>query len=351
MRTVPGSGESPGDAPAGAVPRLLVRSPNPLGDACMSLPAVRALKRSRPGAHLAVCCRENLAPVWRACDEVDEVIPFPRGLSPRRVGRLIRSHGRFDEGVLLPNSIRSALELRFGGVGNLAGYGRHGRGLLLRRAVAEPEESESPRHHVHRYLHLVGEIGADIRASQDLLAIPEAPAPITAETREIHLGVCPGAEYGNAKRYPLDRYAESIAMLRDRRPDLAIRVSVFGSPAEREIGEELAALLDEPRRNRAGETGIGDLVEELKTCHLLATNDTGTMHLAAALGVPTVAIFGSTEPALTAPVGDVHRVIRHQVDCSPCFLRECPVDYRCMLRIEPGLVASEMESLLSPTAK
>src|SRR5690606_7972570 len=90
----------------------------------------------------------------------------------------------------------------------------------------------------------------------------------------------------------------------------------------------------------------GELVEELKDCHFLATNDTGTMHLAAALGIPTVAIFGSTEPEFTAPIGEIHRVIRHKVDCSPCFLRECPIDYRCMLRIEPKTVTDEMEALL-----
>ncbi|MEM7602451.1 MAG: glycosyltransferase family 9 protein, partial [Verrucomicrobiota bacterium] len=93
---------------------------------------------------------------------------------------------------------------------------------------------------------------------------------------------------------------------------------------------------------------IADLVNELQTCHLVATNDTGTMHLSAALGVPTVAVFGSTEPAFTAPIGEVHRVIRHQVDCSPCFLRECPIDYRCMLRIKPETVLQEMEALLAP---
>jgi len=176
--------------------------------------------------------------------------------------------------------------------------------------------------------------------------MPPAPTPIGPGAREIHLGVCPGAEYGDAKRYPVERYAEAIEALRRGRPDTTIRVSIFGSPAERAIGEELAGSLSEPLANRAGETSIGGLVDELRTCHLLATNDTGTMHLAAALGVPTVAIFGSTEPALTAPLGAGHRVIRRPVHCSPCFLRECPIDYRCMLRIEPAAVAHEMEALL-----
>jgi len=331
--------------------RWIVRSPNPLGDACMALPAVRALKRARPGSHLTVVCRDNLAPLWAACNVVDAVIPFPKGSGPLAVGSIIRSHGSFDAGLLLPNSLRSALELRLGGVRSLVGYAGHQRSLLLKLAVRETQTSEEQRHDAHRYLDLVRALGVTLGSLDEILAIPPAPTPIPADAREIHLGLCPGAEYGNAKRYPVERYARAVALLRERRPDTIFRVSIFGSPAERGIGDELASLLAEPRVNRAGETSIGGLVEELRTCHLVATNDTGTMHLAAALGVPTVAIFGSTEPALTAPIGTIHRVIREKVECSPCFLRECPIDYRCMLRIEPEMVTGEMEALLDPASR
>lgn len=326
--------------------RYLVRSPNPLGDACMALPAVRALKKSRPNVEIAVCCRDNLAPMWQAREEIDEVISFSRDLAPRAVGKILKKHGRFDVGVLLPNSFRSALELKSGGVRRLVGYHRWLRWPLVWKSIPEPDKDRDPTHHVHRYLAIAELLGADVLDTEDLLALPPTPHPISAGEKEIHIGICPGAEYGNAKRYPVDRYASAIQELRKRRPEIEFSVSVFGSPAEREIGEELAGLLDPPGRNRAGETSISELVEELRNCHFLATNDTGTMHLAAALGVPTVAIFGSTEPALTAPVGTIHRVIRHQVDCSPCFLRECPIDYRCMLRIGPEVLVGEMEVLL-----
>ncbi len=191
-------------------------------------------------------------------------------------------------------------------------------------------------------------MGANISDQNSLLKIPPAPTPIPSnQNEEIHIGICPGAEYGNAKRYPIERYAQAIEALRISRPETPFRISIFGSPAERAIGEELASLLSEPRTNRAGETSIAGLVDELRACHFVATNDTGTMHLAAALGVPTVAIFGSTEPNFTSPIGgNAHRVIRHPVDCSPCFKRECPIDYRCMLRIEPDVVVQEMKSLL-----
>ncbi|MCB1204339.1 MAG: lipopolysaccharide heptosyltransferase II [Verrucomicrobiae bacterium] len=327
--------------------RWIVRSPNPLGDACMSLPAVRALKRANPAIRLTVACRENIAPLWESCESVESVVPFSKGLSPLAVGRLIRTAGSFDAGLLFPNSFRSALELRLGGVRRLAGYAGHQRGFLLKLAVPERREEMDSRHDVHRYLDLVYAFGVRPASLEETLALPPAPTPVPAEPAEIHLGLCPGAEFGNAKRYPVERYARAVTLLRERYPGIRFRVSIFGSPAERGIGEELAGLLAEPRVNRAGETTIAGLVEELRSCHFLATNDTGTMHLAAALGVPTVAIFGSTEPALTAPVGTVHRVIREKVDCSPCFLRECPVDYRCMLRIEPERVTDEMEALLA----
>jgi heptosyltransferase II len=232
----------------------------------------------------------------------------------------------------------------------LTGYARYQREILLGTAVREASPAPGKEHHVHRYLQLVSAIGVPIEPLDEMLAIPPAPTPIQVGESVIHLGLCPGAEYGNAKRYPIERYAKAVETLRARRPEITIRVSIFGSPAERGIGDELAALLAEPRVNCAGETSIAGLVEELQACHLVATNDTGTMHLAAALGVPTVAIFGSTEPDFTAPIGDVHRVIRKKVDCSPCFLRECPIDYRCMLRIEPDEVVGEMEALLDAAA-
>ncbi len=327
--------------------RLAVWSPNPLGDACMSLPAVRAIKQGRPDMHLTVCCRENLAPMWRAQSEVDEVIPFPKGFKPKEVGAIV-ANGRsdFDVAVLLPNSLRSALEAKAAGIPIRIGYRGHHRKRLLKYAIPEPKPSPEQKHHVHRYLNIVRAIGGNVKDTAALLKIPQSPTPITGGEKEIHIGVCPGAEYGNAKRYPIERYAAAIETLRQKHPDTVFRVSIFGSPAEEGIGEDLASQISDPKENRAGKTSIAELVSELQTCHFVATNDTGTMHLAAALGVPTVAIFGSTEPEFTSPIGDVHRVIRHKVDCSPCFKRECPIDYRCMLRIDSSEVVAEMEALL-----
>src|SRR5690606_4752501 len=134
-------------------------------------------------------------------EEVDAVIPFKKSLNPLAVGRLIREQGPFDEGLLLPNSFRSALELRLGGVRKLTGYARYQRSFLLRRALREPVPSPEKQHHVHRYLHLIEAMGIAIEPIGELLAIPPAPTPLagTAAGGEVHLGICPGAEYGNAK--------------------------------------------------------------------------------------------------------------------------------------------------------
>ena len=120
----------------------------------------------------------------------------------------------------------------------------------------------------------------------------------------------------------------------------------MGSPGEASLGDELAEQLDGEVSNLAGKTTIGELIENLKTCHLVLSNDTGTMHLAAALGVPTVALFGSTDPGLTSPIGDIHKVIWENVDCSPCFKKDCPIDFRCMTRIESNRVVSEIRELM-----
>lgn len=325
---------------------LLVRSPNPLGDACMSIPAVRALKNGRPDAHVTILCRENLEPLWRQQPEVDDIITMPGRVKPSVAGKLIRERRPFyDAAVLFPNSTSSALEARAGGVPVLFGYAGHHRKRFLRRVTKEPP-SDPPTHHLERYLHIVEDLGADVSDRKNLLKLPPAPQPITAGQKQWKICLCPGAEFGEAKRWPLERFAAAVAQLRERHPEDEIHISIVGSPAEAALGEQLNNAIAEPKENLAGKTSVGELVDYLKTCHIVVSNDTGTMHLAAALGIPTVAIFGSTEPVLTSPIGEIHRVIREKVDCSPCFKRECPIDFRCMTGISVDQVVGEIEALM-----
>ncbi len=324
---------------------LLLRSPNPLGDACMALPAVRAAKRGRPDAHITILCRKNLVPLWERQPEVDDIIAIPGRPSPGAVGRLIRERRPYyDAAILFPNSTRCALEVRSGGVPMIYGYAGHLRERMLRWVVPEPP-ADPPPHHRDRYLHIVASLGADITGTE-ILSEPPAPSPIYLGQKRWRICLSPGAEFGEAKRWPRERYAETVSRLRRELPEHIIEISIVGSLAEASLGEELAAQIHHPRVNLAGRTTIGELIDHLSSCHLVLSNDTGTMHLAAALGVPTVAIFGSTDPDLTRPSGESHRVIREKVECSPCFKRTCPIDFRCMTRIKTEQVVRELREMM-----
>lgn len=329
--------EVPTDADASPLKpfRLLLRSPNPLGDACMAMPAIRSIRTGRPDLHVTVLCRENLAPVWRACPEIDDLIVVSRNDSPRDVGKTIQKTARFDAAVLFPNSLSSALEARHAKIPRIFGYRGHWRRRLLDREIP-PLPIGPPRHHAHSYLHIAEILGADISEERERIDHPLPFSTDSAHTRSgpFHLGICPGAEYGAAKRWPEDRFAEVANRVRKSHSDA--RFSLFGSPNERPIGETLAEKIEGDCDNRVGETSLEELIEAVRQCDALLTNDTGTMHLAAMVGVPTIAIFGSTEPLWTRPLGTGHHVIRKHAACSPCFLRECPLDFRCMKEIDPA---------------
>jgi len=317
--------------------RLLLRSPNWLGDACMAAPAVRAIKAGRPDMHLTVLTQRKLAPLWREMPEVDEVLEIPPKASPRKVARLIMASGHYDTAILLPNSIRSALEVWLARIPRRVGReGHRGRRLLNQFLKADPQ-IHPVRHQSEELLQMVRKIGA-----------PELPPLHSRPTPEgpLRLALCPGAEYGPAKRWPLERYRavmEKIATKHD------MTWVVVGTAKESPLGEQLAKEFPGNVENLCGKTTLPELIAELKRCRLLLTNDTGTMHLADLLGVPVVAIFGSTEPALTGPSGATtppHRIIRRKVECSPCYLRTCPIDFRCMNEITVDMVAAAVgESL------
>lgn len=322
------------DEPASTLQRfrLLIRSSNWLGDAVMSIPAVRACKQGRPDLHLTILSPAKLAPLWRRVPEVDEVVEILPGESPSRLGRRVRQ--KWDAAILFPNSLRSALEARSLGIPHIVGFPGHHRRRLLKRVPKFTPDSCG--HHADRYLRLVRFFGAP---GDKGAAAFGRESPVRAPGRTPRIGVCPGAEYGPAKRWPAERFAGAMRIFNDHIPAEWI---LFGMAADQDAGETIAKLCPFPVRSRLGQTTMDQLIDELSDCDMLLTNDTGTMHLAAFLGVPTVAVFGSTEPSLTSPLGDFHEVLRHKVDCSPCFLRTCPIDFRCMTRIEPAEAAAAM---------
>ncbi len=341
---------APGYDPARLQPfELLVRSPNWLGDACMAFPAVRAMKAGRPDLRLTVFGPEKLRELWEAQPFVDAYVGKENREGLFSVARRLRTCGTsFDSAVLLTNSTRSTLELWLSGVPRLIGYAGSFRSRLLRLKIREPRTSGRPQHHAERYLHIARTLGAAATA----LKPPPAPNPIPPRAADgslapLRLGICAGAEYGQAKRWPLDRFAQVIQQVSAARP--GIQWEFYGAPGEAALGEQLSALVgpDFPHQNLVGKTRLRELIDRLRLCHLLVTNDTGTMHLAAALGVPTVSLFGSTEPILTGPLGSQHTVLRHQLPCSPCFQRSCPLGtYECMTRLTPEQATQAVLSAL-----
>ncbi len=312
--------------------RLLVRSPNWLGDACMAFPAVRALKAGRPDLHLTILCPAKLADLWRSLPEVDAIITKESKEGLFRVAKTVRESGPYDAAILLTNSTRSTLELYLAKIPRLVGYKGSLRSRLLNQETREPKRPLGPpRHHAERYLYLAENCGAKVPTLEDVELPPPAPSSNI-------IAICAGAEYGPAKRWPADRFAEVAKRLSARWPQ--VRWILLGAPGEKKLGEELSGMMaGTPHENLIGKTTLPELIAHLRASRLLVTNDTGTMHLAASLGVPTVSIFGSTEPVLTGPLGKNNTIVRHHVPCSPCFKRECPFGhYDCMTGITPEIV-------------
>jgi heptosyltransferase-2 len=327
--------------------RLLVRAPNWLGDVVLSLPAVRDLRQNFPASRLEVLARPAVAEIYRAVAEVDEVRES-RGPAPDAAAL----RGVFDAAVLLPNSLASALAVWRAGIPERWGYATDGRGPLLTRRARVAADVRG-RSEVYYYRAMLAGIGLRVSASPDAsLACPEAWA---ARGRALlgsdgpWVGLNPGAFYGTAKRWMPERHA-AVAELVGRRTGLP--VAIVGGPGERPLAEWIAAGMRTKPRVLSGDTSLAELVGVLSRLRLLITNDSGPMHVAAALGVPVLAVFGSTDWRETAPFASgarpaEHRLVREHVYCSPCKLRECPIDHRCMRRVSVDRVLAEAEEMLA----
>jgi lipopolysaccharide heptosyltransferase II len=276
--------------------------------------------------------------MWKLIPEVDAIIPLSQG-SIFPVVRQLRQQTPFDIAVLFPNSLRVALESWLSGIPRRVGYRGHCRSRLVNQIVRKPRKPGPPEHHSLRFLRIARECGAETSNI-------EVPKPIHTShiTHHTLIGLCPGAEYGPAKRWLPERFAEAAAKVTEQ---TSAQWILLGTKNDAAIGEQIAAAIGDRCVNRIGQTTLDQLIDELRQCRLLLTNDTGTMHLAALLGVPVVAVFGSTEPRLTGPLGNGHTILRHHVECSPCFLRECPIDFRCMKAVSADEVAGAVLSMLA----
>lgn len=322
------------------VKRILVKGTNWVGDTIISFPAVYSLRHLLPQAHISVLAKSHLAELWKANPDVDEVIPYDMPTGANRIfgelqiARLIRDKA-IDLAVILPRSFSSSLMVFLGGVPHRIGYNSEGRNLLLTERIDCPPELLI-RHRMYYYLHLIERLGR----------CPSPPLPSLSLNGNIHgwantflshnglkgktlIGLNPGATYGEAKCWPSERFVELGRRLRN---GYGASILIFGSSRskEKELNAAIAQGIGEGCLNLSGQTSLSEMAALLRHCHLLVTNDTGTMHVAAAVGTRVVAIFGPTDPRATSPLGEGHVIIRQNVSCSPCLKRVCPEDHRCM---------------------
>lgn len=327
--------------------RILIRATNWLGDAVMCIPALQAIRRAQPQAHIAILARPWVGGLYQNQGLADEIIEFEHAGRHRGIGGAEKLAGelraqKFDVAILLQNAFQAAWIAARAGIAERIGYARDMRGWLLTKPIAVPRPGEIAAHEAYYYLELLRRAGwlAELPAVEHIrLAVTEFAADAAESTlREqlarpdaFRIALAPGAAYGTAKCWPAERYAA----LADRLiADFDADVILFGSPTERGVAERVAAKMQRRVINLAGQTAIGDLPAMLAACHLFIGNDSGAMHVAAAVGLPAVAVFGPTDPHGTAAVTPKLALVREPVSCSPCFLRHCPVDHRCMSRVQ-----------------
>ncbi|MGH8024364.1 MAG: lipopolysaccharide heptosyltransferase II [Limisphaerales bacterium] len=364
------------DSPPSSLPgykHIIVRGTNWLGDAVMAAPALMRLREKFSDARIALLTPEKLRQLWMHHPAVDEVIAFSSQESVFAIAGRLRVK-KFDAALVLPNSPRAALEMFLAGVPVRIGYARPWRRFFLTKNVAPGPDALKMRkrtvqeikaligsngkfgirtgpfsrtaHQSREYLRLAAAMGADPEPLPPSLFVTAQEVEAVRQKFDLAANLGPifgmnaGAEYGPAKRWPRERYT---AVAREIQKQTNCAWLLFGGKNDIETANYVQCALGEGQSvfNVAGKTSLRDLMSLMKLCRVLVTNDTGPMHVAAALAVPVVAIFGSTSPELTAPLatsGSRVQILASNAPCAPCFLRACPIDFRCMNGIMPAAV-------------
>ena len=339
---------------------ILVRATNWVGDAVMSVPALQALRQRFPDAKISIVARPWVAGLYGREPFCDELIPYeaPKGWEgigeKLKIAAELRARN-FDCAILLQNAFEAAALVRMAGVPVRIGYARDGREWLLSHAIPVPRADETPPHQRFYYLELLKRAQIiDGYETDGVIRLAGASAAAENGRERFRqasitgpmIGVSPGAAYGSAKRWLPDHFAKAAVRIA-REYDAT--VAAFGAREEFRICEAVqqnVIALGGRCVNFAGATSLADFIEMAAACEAFLTNDSGPMHIASALGVPTVAVFGATDHVATGPTGLLSRVVREPVDCSPCLLRECPIDHRCMTRVTAERVVEEACSLM-----
>ena len=319
--------------------RILVRGVNWVGDTILTYPTVQKLKSLFPHSHLAILVPSHLIDLWKTFPYADEIIPFQkkRGFGSiwedLNLSQSLKDRN-FDLAIIFPRSFRSAFQAYLARIPIRIGYQDEGRSLFLTHGIRRTEEIRRS-HRVHYFQKLTDSLGqAEGSSSPRIFLREEDRKWAEQKLRDLGIqdgrpliGMNPGATYGLAKCWYPERFGELGKRLFEK---WKATVLLFGKEEERPIAKEILQHLKEGGIDLTGKTHLLQLAALLERCQLIVTNDTGTMHVATAVGAPVVALFGSTDPSTTGPWGDGHIVIRKDVPCSPCLKRICPTDHRCM---------------------
>jgi heptosyltransferase-2 len=341
--------------------KILVRGTNWIGDSVMTVPALRALRRAFPDSHIALHTRWSNEGLFRDADFIDRILPISRAESSLaeviEQARALRGE-RFDVAIIFPNSFASALTARFAAIPRRFGYSKEMRRLFLTDGIAPPMW-KNERHEVFYYLELVKAVEERILGSKiESLREPNTDLLVSAsrkeEAREFLAGrgidfsrpvvaVGAGSVNSEAKRWPAENFSELSRMLIS---DLDANVILLGSEGDAEVSAAVGKGAGVKLLDLTGKTSVADAVSILSVANLLISNDMGLAHAAPAIGTRTVVIFGPTNPVTTRPYSPLAEVVRHEVECSPCMLRQCPIDHRCMTRISPESVFDAAKKIL-----
>ncbi len=331
--------------------KILIRATNWVGDAIMALPALRAVRKRFPDAEIAIAARPYVADIYRDQGICDQLIVYdPKGLHAGLSGRErlaaeLRAK-KFNVALLLQNAFDAAWLAWRAKIPERIGYARDGRSFLLTKAVPLPQPGEIPPHEKYYYLELVRRAGwLDSVQDETFIGLN-----ISKEKRQgaeeflcrsgvrkvaLRIAIGAGASYGSAKCWPPSGFAEVANRLKS---EADADVILFGTAAETSVSTAIAAEMRTPPIDLTGRTAIADLPALLSQCHFFLGNDSGAMHVAAAVGLPVVAVFGPTDPFGTGPVTPRCSIVQQKPYCSPCFLRRCPTDHRCMTAITADMV-------------
>jgi heptosyltransferase-2 len=343
--------------------KILIRGVNWIGDAVLTIPAIQAVRKAFPDAHISLLVKPWVADIFSASRDIDEIILYEdryKGIKGTLLLAKILKDKRFKTAVLLQNAFNAALIAWLAGIPERIGYNTDFRKFLLTNTVPLTQDILT-RHQVYYYLNIVHAIGAEAEESEPYLSISHDER--NRAKREIEslgaaqlpvIGINPGATYGSAKRWLPEKFAELIRNIIDT---LNGKVILFGSQTEAAAADEIinninthtsdTAHYSSNILNMAGKTGLRELAALISTCDAFVTNDSGPMHMASALFVPTVAIFGSTNRKTTGPYGQGHHAVSKDLPCAPCMKRECPEGHlRCMTDINAAEILEALREIL-----